>query len=126
MELSIFYRYCGALGLVYLFFTLFVIRNRWKHRIGLGHGKNIEMTKAIRIHGNFNEYVPFLLMLMFFAISKGALTATWVHILAGALTLSRVSHFIGLVKSAGTSVFRAFGTSVIVLELIGLSIILLR
>lgn len=124
MEL-IFYRYCGALGLIYLLLTFYVIRMRWKHRVGLGHGKNIHMTKAIRIHGNFNEYIPFILLLTYFAIQKEAISMMALHILLGGLVLSRVSHFLGLRKSAGTSLFRGFGTGVIIVVLFAISITLL-
>ncbi|MFG1486708.1 MAPEG family protein [Halobacteriovorax sp. RZ-1] len=126
MEMEIFFRYCGVLGLLYVVVTLNVIRNRWKHRVGLGHGKVSDMNKAIRIHGNFSEYIPFILLLTYFAIEKEAISLMGIHILLAALIISRVSHFIGLTKSAGTSVYRFFGTSIILVSLIGISITLLR
>ncbi|AYF44276.1 MULTISPECIES: MAPEG family protein [Halobacteriovorax] len=125
MELQIFYRYCGVLGLIYLLLTFYVIRMRWKHRVGLGHGKNEHMTKAVRIHGNYNEYVPFILMLTYFAIQKNAINLMAIHFLLGGLVLSRISHFIGLRKSAGSTIYRMFGTGVIIVALFAISITLL-
>lgn len=126
MELEIFYRYSASLGLLYMAFTLYVIRMRWKHRVGIGHGENKEMTKAIRIHGNFGEYIPFLLLLTYFTIQKGNLAVLGIHIFMSLLIISRILHFLGLSKSIGTSFGRATSTTIIFISFIFICFNLLR
>ncbi len=100
--------YAAILAVMFVGLALAVVRQRFKLRVGLGDGQQPELIKAIRIHGNFAEYVPFLLVLMFIAEQQQA--AAWQIHLLGALTLGgRTLHLIGLRQSSGTSVARFFG-----------------
>jgi len=100
--------YAALLALLFVGLALAVVRQRFKLRVGLGDGNQPELIKAIRIHGNFAEYVPFLLLLMFLLESQQA--PAWQLHLLGALTLGgRLLHLLGLLKSSGTSVPRFFG-----------------
>lgn len=100
--------YAAALAVGYVILAFLVIRQRFKHRVGLGDGQQPELIKVVRIHGNFAEYVPFLLLLLLILELQGA--AMWELHLIGALTLGgRVSHAIGLLKTSGTSAPRFIG-----------------
>lgn len=100
--------YAAALAVFYVVLAFLVIRQRFKLRIGLGDGQQPELVKVVRIHGNFAEYVPFLLLLLLILELQGA--ALWQLHLVGALTLGgRLCHAVGLLRSSGTSVPRFFG-----------------
>ncbi len=100
--------YAAALAVGYVVLAFLVIRQRFKYRVGLGDGQHPELIKVVRIHGNFAEYVPFLLLLLLILELQGA--ALWQLHLVGALTLGgRVLHAIGLLKTSGTSAPRFIG-----------------
>lgn len=100
--------YAGILALLYVALAFHVIQGRWKSRIGLGAGGDAGMLTRIRMHGNFAEYVPFCLLLMLLAELGGA-AAIWLHALGMALVLGRLAHAVGLSRTDGASVWRAFG-----------------
>lgn len=108
MTLSVLPYYAAALAVMYVLLAGLVIRQRFKTRIGLGDGQQPDLVKAVRIHGNFAEYVPLLLVLLLILELQQA--AMWQLHLIGALTLvGRISHAIGLSKSSGTSLPRMIG-----------------
>lgn len=74
--------------LFYLLLSMRVILHRKEHRIGVGTGGNEAMTRSVRVHANFAEYVP----------------------LARLLLSARVAHATGPGESAGYSVGRFGGT----------------
>ncbi len=113
MELLIFYKYCAVLALFYVVLSFNVVLNRRKHSVGLGDGQNIEVTKAIRIHGNFCENIVLLLFLTFLTINKGSLNTIETHIVCSLLIISRIMHFVGISKSHGVSAGRFIGTVII-------------
>ncbi|WP_226960715.1 MAPEG family protein [Thalassotalea sp. LPB0316] len=122
IDLTAFY---GAiLTLLYIALAINVIRMRFKHQVGLGDLGKIEVLKAIRIHGNFAEYIPLALLLMaFYEVNGGS--EQWLHGFGIALIISRVLHAIGLSKSYKTSLPRAGGTLLLFGVLITLSVTLL-
>lgn len=100
--------YAPLLALLYVGLAFYVIRQRFKLRVGLGDGNQPDLIKAIRMHGNFAEYVPLLLVLML--IAEQTQQPAWLIHLAGVLTLvGRLLHLTGLLRSSGTSVPRFFG-----------------
>ncbi len=101
--------YTGLLTLVFLFLSLRVIRLRFKFKVGIGDGDHKLLAKAIRVHGNFFEYVPLtILLLALFEINGG--TTLWVHVFGAVLVVARLLHAIGLNQSIGTSYQRMAGT----------------
>lgn len=66
MALKITPIYAAFLGIVFVFLSAFVIRQRRKNKIAIGDGHNIALQKAIRAHGNFAEYTPFAIILVSF------------------------------------------------------------
>lgn len=116
--------YAALLALMFVGLALAVVRQRFKLRVGLGDGNQPELIKAIRIHGNFAEYVPFLLVLMYLLESQQA--SSWQLHLLGGLTLGgRLLHLLGLLSSSGTSIPRFFGMIATFIALILAAVLLL-
>jgi uncharacterized protein len=108
MILSVVPYYAAALAVMYVGLAGLVIRQRFKSRVGLGDGQQPALVKAVRIHGNFAEYVPLLLILLLLLEIQGS--ALWqLHLVGGLTLLGRISHAIGLSKSSGTSLPRMIG-----------------
>lgn len=111
MTPSITALYSGLLGLLYLVLCWLVVDRRRKGRVGLGTGGDAALERAVRVHGNFAEYVPIFLVLLLVAELGGA-SAGLLHGLGAAFVLARVGHAYGLARSSGTSKGRFFGTLV--------------
>ncbi|OBP15612.1 glutathione S-transferase [Rheinheimera sp. SA_1] len=108
MTLTVLPYYAAALAVMYVVLAGLVVRQRVKCRVGLGDGQQPALVKAVRIHGNFAEYVPLLLILLLILEIQGA--ALWQLHLIGGLTLAgRLSHAVGLSKTSGTSAPRMIG-----------------
>lgn len=108
MTLAITSFYAAILALLYVVLAVLVIRQRFKHRVGLGTGKEPQLLQTVRMHGNFAEYVPFLLILV--ALLELQQAEQWqLHLVAGLTLAGRVLHAIGLWRSSGTSVPRFLG-----------------
>ncbi len=100
--------YAAILALLYVVLAALVIRQRFKHRVGLGTGTEPQLLQTVRMHGNFAEYVPFLLILV--ALLEVQQTPVWqLHLVAGLTLAGRVLHAIGLWHSSGTSLPRFLG-----------------
>lgn len=107
-QLTITGFYAGILTLIYLALAVRIIRLRWKHRIGLGTGEAADLNVAVRIHGNFIEYVP-LALILFAMMEVQSAPAGLLHGLGIALVIARLSHAVGLTRSAGVSLPRTIG-----------------
>jgi uncharacterized membrane protein YecN with MAPEG domain len=85
-----------------------VVRIRRARRIGLGHGGDPELERAVRAFGNASEYVPAalaaLILLAVLGVSPGL-----VHALGLTLTIGRVAHAVGLSRSGGATLARSVG-----------------
>lgn len=99
--------YAALFGLIYVFLSFQVIRIRMRLKIGLGDGKDRQLTRAIRVHGNFSEYVPLTLLLIFFVevLSKNVFI---IHILSISLLVARISHIYGVSQIKENIKFRMF------------------
>lgn len=103
--------YAGLLAIVYIVLGGFVVAHRQRARIGLGTGSDTALERAVRVHGNFAEYVPlFLLLLLIAELSGGAVML--LHGAGAAFLLARVAHAFGLSQTSGTSAGRFGGTLV--------------
>lgn len=100
--------YAGILGFIYIGLSFLVILGRWKHKVNMGDGGQDELFKRIRLHGNFIEYVPFALILIFLAEREGA-SEVMIHVLGMMLVVSRIIHPIGLYYKFGMSGGRTGG-----------------
>lgn len=87
--------YAALLGLIFVGLSLRTIGLRRRFRVGVGDGNHAELQRAARVHGNFAEYVPLALLLVYFAetVSESALLA---HILCITLLCGRLLHAWGV------------------------------
>ena len=108
MEIQYTALYAGLLALFYVALSFRIIKMRLTFKVGIGHGEQSELHRAIRVHANLAEYVPFALLLMLFLELNQ--TASWIlNVLGTMLLIGRVFHAMGLGKSAGTTMARTVG-----------------
>jgi len=100
--------YALPLCVLYVALSYRVIGIRKRLRVGLGDGGDAALNRAIRVHGNFAEYVPLALIVIALAEINGA--APWlVHILGLLLLAGRCSHAWGVSQPVENFRFRVFG-----------------
>lgn len=119
--MPVFFVCAGLLGLLAASLTVSVGRLRMQKKIYLGDGGDPEMLAAIRAHGNFMEYVPLCLALIYFASDY---YGYWpVAIISLVLLISRVLHAGGLLGfiplgrmmgAAGTTIILAVASAMCV------------
>ena len=108
MSIQITAIYASLLAILYIVLSYRVAQRRMRLQVGLGTGQNAELERAVRIHGNFAEYVPLALLLL--ALSRAAAAPAWaVHVAGAGLLIARVLHAIGLTQSSGRSPGRFSG-----------------
>ena len=108
--------YIGLAALLLIVLSVNVMRLRYRYKVGIGDGGHEELARAIRVHGNFIEYVPIALLLLVCVDLVG--DAKWiVHALGIALLIGRIAHAQGLSRNANESIGRAIGVVLTVLVL---------
>lgn len=100
--------YTGVLILVGIALQARVIKHRRTKLIGIGDGQDKELARAIRVHGNFAENVPFVLAGLVMLALIGA-PAVMIHGVGLLAVIGRLAHAYGLSRSAGSSVGRVGG-----------------
>ena len=97
--------YLAVLALLYAALAIQVARLRQRDRASFGDNGSLELRGAIRAHANFVEYVP-IITLMVAMLEMSGLPATRVHVLMGALLVSRLLHPLGMSAASNTLQFR--------------------
>ena len=92
--------------------------------IAQGKGDDELLQRAVRAHGNFTEYVPTMLILLYFLESSGVAGAK-LHALAGAFFLGRVMHGICMGFMRSNMPLRVGGTALTLLPLATAAVALL-
>lgn len=90
--------YAALLAIMYIQLSFRVIKIRRAAKVSLGDGNNPELISAIRSHGNFIEYVPLALILLFLLEYQG-LSSHYCHAIGILLVLSRVFHSYALTEN---------------------------
>jgi len=93
--------YLAILALIYAVLALQAARLRRDNLVLFGDGENIKLRSAIRAHANFIEYVPIIALLVAM-LEMSAMPPARVHLLMGALLLSRLLHPLGMYSKPGT------------------------
>jgi uncharacterized membrane protein YecN with MAPEG domain len=101
--------YAGILTLIYVGLSAYVIKGRFQHKVSLGDNNNPDLQKRMRVHGNFIEYVP-LAVFMIFMMEILEVSPWVVHLLGALLIIARGLHIYGLINKDGASLMRAAGT----------------
>jgi uncharacterized protein len=115
-----------ALLLVPIWFVLFfsIVSARTDLKTSIGDGGNPALLLKMRRHGNFIEWVPFVLVLMIMAEAQGA-GPYWLHAAGVLLVLGRLVHPFGL-KIDSTHPLRIVGNSTNILATAIMAVALLR
>lgn len=100
--------YAALLGLMFVVLSIKVIKQRRRYQVGIGSKGEATLERAIRVHANFAEYVPFALLLLFLAEYSG-LATVYLHVLGATLVLGRFSHAFGVSQLKEPLQFRIFG-----------------
>lgn len=101
--------YAALLGLILVYLSYRVVSYRVKYKVGIGDGGHADLARAIRVQGNFVEYVPIALLLILF-VELAGFSAWVVHVLGVTLLAGRIWHARGLGASSGRSQGRFVGT----------------
>lgn len=101
--------YAGLLGLMLVILSMNVSRMRGVAKVSLGDGGHPGLSHAIRMQGNFIEYVPLAVILIALAEGRGA-PAVAIHVLGGALVVGRVLHALGLARANSNNALRGLGS----------------
>lgn len=108
--------YAGALALWFLVLSIKVIRYRG-HGISLGDGGDPQLQRLIRGHGNFSEYVPFILV-MIGALELSGYPHWLLHLLGASLLVARILHGTSLSFTQSWRFGRFWGTAITFLLLL--------
>lgn len=109
--------YAGLMGLMMVVLILRVALRRRKYKVGLGDGGIADLGQAIRVHGNFAEMVPMLLILLGL-LELNQIAAVYLHIFGILLVLTRILHAHGITSSPNLSFGRKSGVMISFLLLI--------
>lgn len=117
MSLSITAAYAAPLAILMLVLWFNVTRTRADLNVSIGDAGDAKLHEHIRRHGNFMEWVPFVLLMMALAEAQG-LSAGWLHATGGILLVSRLLHPFGLKAAKATHPLRIIGNSGSILALL--------
>ena len=113
--------YMGLVGLLTLYLSIHVSRNRQEHKVSTGDGDVPALFKAIRVHANLIENAPLALILLLAIELQGA-PGWMVHAFGAAFVGGRILHAYGLGSHPEVHVARVIGSSVTLLYLLTASI----
>ncbi len=102
--------YAAILGLFFVVLSIRTIKARRRCQIALGYGEEIDLVRTARVHGNFAEYVPLSLLLLYFLEISPAPNAL-LHGLGIVLIISRALHAYGVSQVEEDFRFRTIGIS---------------
>ncbi|MDQ7050111.1 MAG: MAPEG family protein [Enterobacterales bacterium] len=114
--------YSGLLAVILIILSMKVAMARKKNSVGIGDGGNQELSRAIRVQGNFIEYVPIALILLAVFETNGG-NSIVAHVAGGSLLIGRLLHAYGLGKSAGISIGRGLGMLLTWLTILALGLV---
>lgn len=110
MQIPITALYAGVFAIfaLVLSFRAGSYRGKAKASILFGDPPNMELAERVRVHQNFLEYVPILLIVMGAMELNGA-SATFLHAIGGLLVIARIAHAVGLKHDNMAHVGRLIG-----------------
>ena len=100
--------YAGLLALVFVVLSVRVIRQRRGAKVAIGPGGNPSLERAMRVHANFAEYVPFAVVLLALMELQRA-PAFLLHALGLVLLAGRLVHAYGVSQPNENFRFRVTG-----------------
>ena len=100
--------YAALLALLFVGLSVRTLRQRRRCQVGIGPGDDPVLQRAIRVHGNFSEYVPIALLLMFFVETVTG-NDLLLHGLGVILLAGRLAHAYGVSQVHENYGFRVAG-----------------
>ena len=100
--------FTGLLGLLFMFHTVRVILARRSSHINLGIGDSDALLRTVRIHGNFSEYVPLLILIMAL-LELSVVSETALYAFGTSVVVGRLLHFYGIYSPATPGIARIIG-----------------
>ena len=100
--------YAGLLALLLLVLGSRVSLMRSKLRVGMGHGDDVHLARAIRVHGNAVEWILPMLLLFLVAELNGA-NRIFLHMCGLTFIGARIAHARGVSRTSKDSPGRFWG-----------------
>ncbi len=100
--------YASILAIVFVVLSVRTLRLRRSLKIAMGDAGDKRMLRAIRVHSNFAEYVPFALLLIYLVEIQAA-HPILVHGLGLWLLAGRLSHAFGVSRDDEKFQYRVAG-----------------
>jgi uncharacterized protein len=113
--------YAGLLALLLVALAGRVSLLRSKLGVGMGHGNDADLAKAIRVHGNAVEWILPMLILLLVAEIDGA-NHIFLHVCGVTFIVARLAHAAGLSRTSKSSSPRFWGTGGSLLVIAALAI----
>ena len=102
--------YGALLALLILVLAGRVSLLRSKLNVGMGHGNDPDLAKAVRAHGNAVEWILPMLILMLVSELDGA-SRIFLHVCGVTFVAARLAHAIGLSRASKRSTGRFWGAA---------------
>lgn len=106
--MSIVPAYSVLFALLFVVLSVLTIKARRGAKVALGTGRDKILERAVRVHANFAEYVPFTLLLLSFAELRGG-HPLLIHALCAVFLLGRLLHAWGVSQVEENFTFRVSG-----------------
>jgi uncharacterized protein len=115
--------YALPLAVIFLALWFRVSSIRSATGVSFGDAGNAQILHRVRQHGNFVEWVPFVLILMILAEGMGA-PAIYLHISGALLLIGRIAHPFGLVDGNAAHPLRYVGNGTNILATLNVMVCL--
>lgn len=103
--------YIGIHGVLLVGLALRVALLRRKNKVGIGYGESHDLRRAIRVHANAAENLPYAMILLA-ACEMLDVRALFIHVFGIAILVGRLLHVAGLSRHPGVSLGRFYGVSI--------------
>ena len=100
--------YAAVSGLLLIYLSVRVIGQRRAHGVSVGHAGEPALERAMRVHANFTEYTPLVLIMLAMAELQG-LPPWALHLLGLTFLAGRALHFLGFRSAEAPGRLRALG-----------------
>lgn len=100
--------YAAILAIIFVAVSFRILLLRRERGVPIGTASDPLLSRAIRVHSNFAEYVPLSLLLLFF-LEQQTNMVMGIHVLGIALITGRLAHAYGLSHIDEDFRFRMFG-----------------
>ena len=100
--------YAAIIALIFVVLSVRTLLLRRRLGVAIGTGEDQKLTRAMRVHSNFSEYVPLALILIYFLETETD-TDLWIHVLCISLIGGRLLHAYGVSQVEENYRFRVAG-----------------